>query len=55
MLDKSANADIIARIHNRILEVMMKNSIVIALLLAATPVLATVGGGDITLKNKGGM
>ena len=32
----------------------MKNSIVIALLLASTPVLAAVGGGDITLKNKGG-
>jgi len=27
---------------------------VFALLLAATPVLATVGGGDISLKNKGG-
>jgi c(7)-type cytochrome triheme protein len=27
---------------------------VFALLLAATPVLAAVGGGDITLKNKGG-
>lgn len=32
----------------------MKISILIALLLAATPVLAVVGGGDITLKNKGG-
>jgi len=32
----------------------MKDSIVIALLLVATPVFASVGGGDITLKNKGG-
>jgi len=32
----------------------MRHLTVIALLLAATPVLAAVGGGDITLKNKGG-
>jgi len=32
----------------------MKDSLVIALLLIATPVFASVGGGDITLKNKGG-
>ena len=35
-------------------EDVMKSLIIIALLLVATPVLATVGGGDITLKNKGG-
>ena len=35
-------------------EAVMKYLLVIALLLVATPVLATVGGGDITLKNKGG-
>ncbi|NTV49576.1 MAG: cytochrome c3 family protein [Geobacteraceae bacterium] len=32
----------------------MRNIFVIALLLFATPVMATVGGGDIILKNKGG-
>lgn len=32
----------------------MKNWIVITMMLTAAPVLAAVGGGDITLKNKGG-
>ena len=32
----------------------MRNLIVIVMLLVATPVLAVIGGGDITLKNKGG-
>ena len=32
----------------------MKLSIIIALLLVAMPLLAAVGGGDISLKNKGG-
>ena len=32
----------------------MRNIFVIVLLLLATPVMATVGGGDIMLKNKGG-
>lgn len=32
----------------------MKDAILIILLLAATPALAAVGGGDITLQNKGG-
>ena len=32
----------------------MRHVIIIALLLVATPVLAIVGGGDITLKSKGG-
>lgn len=32
----------------------MRLSLTIALLLAASPVLAAVGGGDITLQNKGG-
>lgn len=32
----------------------MKHSIIIVLLLIAAPILAAVGGGDITLKNKGG-
>jgi len=32
----------------------MKRLTVIALLLAATPLFAAVGGGDVTLKNKGG-
>ena len=32
----------------------MRNLIVIALLLVATSALAAVGGGDITMKNKGG-
>ena len=32
----------------------MRFSICIAILLLAAPVLAAVGGGDITLKNKGG-
>jgi c(7)-type cytochrome triheme protein len=32
----------------------MRNWIVMAILLTATPVLASVGGGDITLKGKGG-
>jgi len=32
----------------------MKYLIVIGLLLFATPLMAAVGGGDITLKNKGG-
>jgi c(7)-type cytochrome triheme protein len=35
-------------------EVAMRYAIIIALLLVATPVLAAIGGGDITLKNKGG-
>ena len=32
----------------------MRSAIIITLLLAATPVFATVGGGDIILKSKGG-
>ena len=32
----------------------MRNTMLVILLLAATPALAAVGGGDITLKNKGG-
>lgn len=32
----------------------MKICIIIAIMLTATSVLAAVGGGDITLKNKGG-
>lgn len=32
----------------------MRYATMIALLLVALPVMATVGGGDITLKNKGG-
>ena len=32
----------------------MKNWIVITMMLIATPVLAAVGGGNITMKNKGG-
>ena len=32
----------------------MRLSLVITVLLAASPALATVGGGDITLKNTGG-
>ncbi|GAM08277.1 hypothetical protein OR1_00548 [Geobacter sp. OR-1] len=32
----------------------MRHLIVITMLLAATPALAVVGGGDIALKNKGG-
>jgi c(7)-type cytochrome triheme protein len=35
-------------------EVVMRCSIVIALLFVAVPVLAAVGGGNVTLKNKGG-
>ncbi len=33
----------------------MRLSTVLALLLTATPVLAAVGGGDIPMKNKGGL
>ena len=32
----------------------MRDTILFILLLTATPALAAVGGGDITLKNKGG-
>jgi c(7)-type cytochrome triheme protein len=32
----------------------MRYLLIPTLLLAATPLLATVGGGDVTLKNKGG-
>jgi len=35
-------------------EVVMRHAIVITLLLIASSVLAAVGGGDITLKNRGG-
>jgi c(7)-type cytochrome triheme protein len=35
-------------------EALMRLSLVITVLLAASPALATVGGGDITLKNTGG-
>jgi c(7)-type cytochrome triheme protein len=35
-------------------EVEMRHVFFITFLLVATPALATVGGGDITLKNKGG-
>ena len=53
-LDKSVNTDILLRTYISLKEVVMRCSIVIALLLVSAPVLATVGGGDITLKSRAG-
>ena len=53
-LEKSVNADIIFQVCNPKKEELMRYFIVIAVLLAATSAFAAVGGGDVTLKNKGG-
>jgi c(7)-type cytochrome triheme protein len=53
-LDISVNTDILHKFYNSMEEVVMRYLIFVALLLVAAPVMATVGGGDITLKSKGG-